>query len=90
VWREKITPDFAKVGLEYRMRRFATDVLTAGGIGLEFRATAAQSDLRIGSDIRRQVFLIFKEAVNNIARHSGASLATVEFSVAQEHLVLQV
>jgi ligand-binding sensor domain-containing protein/signal transduction histidine kinase len=76
--------------LEHRMRRFATDVLTARGIGLEFRTTATQAGLRIGTDIRRQVFLIFKEAVNNIARHSGASQATVEFSVAKEHLVLQV
>ena len=74
--------------LEHRMRRFATDVLT--GIGLEFRTTATQPDLRIGTDIRRQVFLIFKEAVNNVARHSGASLAEVEFSVAQEHLVLEI
>jgi signal transduction histidine kinase/ligand-binding sensor domain-containing protein len=76
--------------LEHRMRRFAADVLTARSIGLEFRATATQPDLRIGADIRRQIFLIFKEAVNNIARHSRASLAIVEFSVAQEHLVLQV
>jgi hypothetical protein len=63
--------------LEHRMRRFATDVLTARNIGLEFRATAPQPDLRIGADIRRQVFLIFKEAVNNIARHSRASQAIV-------------
>jgi len=76
--------------LEYRMRRFATDVLTARNIGLEFHAITAQTYLRIGADIRRQVFLIFKEAVNNIARHSGATLATVEFGVAQEHLILQV
>ena len=76
--------------LEYRMRRFATDVLTACNIDLEFRVTAAQPDLRIGADTRRQIFLIFKEAVNNIARHSGASLAAVEFSVVQEHLVLQL
>jgi signal transduction histidine kinase len=76
--------------LEHRMRRFATDVLTARSIGLEFRATGTQPDLRIGADIQRQVFLIFKEAVNNIARHSGASLATVDFGVTQEHLILQI
>jgi signal transduction histidine kinase len=57
------------------MPRFAPDVLTARSIGLEFRTTPTQPDLRIGADIRRQVFLIFKEAVNNIARHSGASRA---------------
>jgi ligand-binding sensor domain-containing protein/signal transduction histidine kinase len=76
--------------LEHRMRRFATDVLTARSISLEFRVTATQPDLRIGADIRRQVFLIFKEAVNNIARHSRASRATVELNVAQEHLTLRI
>jgi streptogramin lyase/two-component sensor histidine kinase len=76
--------------LEHRMRRFATDVLTARSIGLEFQTSATQPDLRIGAGIRRQVFLIFKEAVNNIARHSSASVATVEFGLVQEHLVLQL
>jgi len=76
--------------LEHRMRRFATDVLSARNIDLEFRETAMQPDLRLGGEIRRQIFLIFKEAISNIARHSGASLAVVEFGVMQECLVLRV
>ena len=72
------------------MRRFATDVLTARNIGLEFREMAIQPNLRLGAEIRRQIFLIFKEAINNIARHSGASNSLVEFGVAQECLVLRV
>jgi signal transduction histidine kinase len=72
------------------MRRFATDVLSACKIELEFHGMATQPDLRIGADIRRQVFLIFKQAVTNIASHSGASLAKAEFGVVQEHLALQL
>jgi signal transduction histidine kinase/streptogramin lyase len=76
--------------LEHRMRRFAGDVLSARGIDLEFQAGIGQDDLRVGADLRRQVFLIFKEAVNNIARHSGCSRARVEFKVVEDDLVLQV
>ena len=76
--------------LEHRMRRFATDVLTARNIDLDFRTMGTQPDLRIGAELRRQVFLISKEAVNNIVRHSGASLTVMEFGVAEEHLVLRV
>jgi hypothetical protein len=37
--------------LEHRMRRFATDVLTARNINLEFGQTAVRPNLRIGADI---------------------------------------
>jgi signal transduction histidine kinase len=74
--------------LAYRMRRFAGDILGACNIHLEFRAPGA--DLRVGADLRRQVFLIFKEAVTNIARHSGSTRAEVHFDVSGENLVLRV
>ena len=89
VWA--INPKHDHLGnLEYRLRRFANDVLGARNLNVEFRATAADPDLRIDADLRRQVLLIFKEAVNNIARHSGADQATVEFTVAQDSLLLRV
>jgi signal transduction histidine kinase len=72
------------------MRRFASDVMGARNIDFEFRAPAACQDLRIGADVRRQVFLIFKEAVNNIARHSGSACAEVEFDVVADNLVLRL
>jgi signal transduction histidine kinase len=76
--------------LEHRMRRFASDVLSARNIDLEFRSGAGHDDLRVGADLRRQVFLIFKEAVNNIARHSGCTHAGIEFKVVEDDLVLLV
>ncbi len=65
--------------LTRRMRRFAGDVLEARNIALEFRGLDTQPDLRVGADFRRQVFLIFKEAINNIVRHSDSTRAEVEF-----------
>jgi ligand-binding sensor domain-containing protein/signal transduction histidine kinase len=89
VWA--INPKHDHLGnLEYRLRRFANDVLGARNVNVDFRATAADPDLRVDANLRRQVLLIFKESVNNIARHSGADQATVEFTVAEDSLLLRV
>jgi signal transduction histidine kinase/ligand-binding sensor domain-containing protein len=76
--------------LEHRMRRFASDVLCARNIDLDFRASAGLGDIRVGADLRRQVFLIFKEAVNNIARHSGCTQARVDFKAVEDGLFVEI
>ena len=60
------------------MRRFASDVLTARDIALTFRSPESDLDWPVSADVRREVLLIFKETVNNVARHSGATEATIE------------
>ena len=47
-------------------------------------------DLEIGADVRRQVFLIFKESVNNAVRHSSCTRATVQFYASKDHLTLRI
>ena len=54
--------------LSLRMRRFAADVLSARGI--EFDIRIPEEDLSLGPEARRDLLLIFKESVNNAARHS--------------------
>jgi signal transduction histidine kinase len=71
-----------------RMRRFAGDLLSAADVELVFHGPA--EDRELGSDFRRQVFLVFKESVNNTARHSGCRRAEVELSVEGKDLVLRV
>ena len=76
--------------LTHRMRRFASDVFTARGIEFEFSAPGAERDLPLGAELRRQVFLVFKESVNNIVRHSACARASIEFRVARDQLTLIV
>ncbi len=76
--------------LVQRMREFAGDVFTAREIEFSFRAPAAGLELRLDADVRRQLYLIFKEAVNNAARHSGCTQAEIEFEVAPDRLLLHV
>jgi len=75
--------------LTQRMRHFASEVLSAAAIDLEFRAPEAPSDFSLGANIRREVFLIFKETINNIARHSAATRVEIDFSLNHQHLTLR-
>ncbi len=74
--------------LSQRMRRFASDTLTARDIRLRFRAP--EQDLGLDAEVRRQVFLIFKECVNNIVRHADCTDVEVDFALTDHHLSLRV
>ena len=76
--------------LSQRMRRFASDLLPGRGIELTFRAPAGVDEIHLAADVRRHVFLIFKETVTNLARHSGTTRATVDLSVDGGRLLLAV
>jgi signal transduction histidine kinase len=70
-----------------RMRRFASDVLSARNILLQFEADFG-SDVELDADARREILSIFKEGVNNIARHSACSAATIYISLEKQWLTL--
>jgi signal transduction histidine kinase/ligand-binding sensor domain-containing protein len=76
--------------LTRRMRRFAEDMCAARNIELEFRAPETDKDIRLGADLRREIFLIFKETINNIVRHSGCTAASAALKVENGILVLEV
>lgn len=76
--------------LVLRMRRFASEVFEAANIELHFRAPGIENDLRLESSVRREVFLIFKESVNNMARHSGCREAGIEFTLTDDSLALRM
>jgi hypothetical protein len=65
--------------LTYRMRRFASDAFTARDIQFRFNAPDPHHNVRLGADTRREVFLIFKEAINNMVRHSQCTEADIDF-----------
>ena len=73
-----------------RMRQHADEVFTLRGIDLRFDAPDARQDLRLGVDVRRDLLLIFKESVNNSARHSGCTRVEIDFRVERSRLFLRV
>jgi signal transduction histidine kinase len=72
------------------MRRFAQDMLGATEVELTFRAPDRSHDLPLGPELRREIFLILKESVTNVAKHAGCQKVEIEFSADRHRLHLQV
>ncbi|GAA3934697.1 hypothetical protein GCM10022406_18970 [Hymenobacter algoricola] len=73
-----------------RMRSFASDVLEARGIDLHFRTDPSVAGLKLDMRARREFFLLFKEAVNNLAKYARCRQATIALTYDQARLTLLV
>lgn len=78
------------VDLARRMRGFASDIFTNCNIEFQFHAPERDRDLRLSPEVRRDVFLIFKEAVNNVVRHSECAQARIEMTIEGRWIALSV
>jgi signal transduction histidine kinase/streptogramin lyase len=73
-----------------RMRAFANDMLAGARIELDFRSTGPLEKQKIDPEERRQIYLIFREAIHNVLRHARCNRVAVEISCADGRLVLSI
>ncbi len=73
-----------------RTRQFASDVLDPQGINWQFIASAEIEKTKLNPEQRRHLFLIFKESLNNIARHAGAKNVSMNLSLANNQLLAEI
>ncbi|MGE5106381.1 MAG: two-component regulator propeller domain-containing protein [Sphingobacteriales bacterium] len=73
-----------------RMREFATNVLEAKEIDIEFTVDETVQDITLDMEQRRDLFLLFKEAVNNVAKYSQCKNAIIRILVKDKKLLLIV
>jgi two-component sensor histidine kinase len=78
------------VDLAHRMRRFASDRFAARNIEFHFDAPNPNQNVKLGAEVRREVFLVFKESVNNIARHSGCKSAEASLKTERGTIILKL
>lgn len=87
VWT--ISPDHdSLLDLTRRIRQHAEEVFALRDIDLIFNALDSNIKLSVG--MRRDVLLIFKEAVNNAAKHSNCSRVAIDFRVDNALLFLRI
>ncbi len=75
--------------LTQRMRNFAEEVLTCRNIELRF-SNDIRPEIALPPKVRHHLFLVFKEAMHNAVRHSGATTVEVELSIAGRWLMLRI
>ena len=60
-----------------RMRSLAFNLFRAKNIEFTFRADESLNKIKLSMETRRNLFLIFKEAINNIIKYADASLVSI-------------
>ncbi len=89
VWSVNPSKDYLSE-LVQRMRWFAQDLLERSSVRLELSSPALESDLRLDPELRRHIFLIFKEAIHNALRHSRCTQINVKLVLTGGGLQLQI
>ncbi|MBK8701269.1 MAG: hypothetical protein IPN29_17695 [Saprospiraceae bacterium] len=66
-----------------KIKEFAIEILEPRGINLHFEAASLPARIKLNTTQRRHLYLIFKEAINNIAKYAQAD--EVVFSVISQN-----
>ena len=73
-----------------RMRRYAAELFDADNVHYEFEMDPSISEKKMGMELRRDFYLIYKEAVNNISKHARASHVQIKIGIEKSNLQLIV
>jgi signal transduction histidine kinase/ligand-binding sensor domain-containing protein len=73
-----------------RMREFAEEIFIEKEVRVKFRAPDEQNQIKLAMDTRRELYLIFKEAVTNAAKYSGCTALEIDFQVDGATIFLEI
>jgi signal transduction histidine kinase len=78
--------------LASRMRRFANSLFEAQNIEVAFTTFGPGHEHveKLSPDVRRELYLICKEALNNIAKHAGCTVVRVDFGIGDHEMILRI
>lgn len=85
VWAIKSENDSFENVLQ-RMNQFASEILDAKNIALDFISDETLSTSRLTMKQRKNLYLFFKEAINNAAKHSDATNISVRIFQKGHHV----
>ena len=71
-----------------RMKSFAFELLGAKDIGFEFDADDAIPKMKLPMNVRKNLYLIFKEATNNMVKYSYADKAMFAIKGEKDNLIM--
>ena len=85
VWNTKPENDSLE-SLIVRMREYSAEALEAAGISFTLESPEALNNVKLNMQQRKNLYLIFKEAVNNLAKYSNTKKAFISLSIRKNFL----
>lgn len=76
--------------LEKKIKNYGYELLTPGGISCTYEIAPEAEKVLVHMEVRKNILLIIKEAINNVAKYSHASHATVSLMMKGDTLQLQI
>lgn len=73
-----------------RMRSFAFELLGSKQIDFEFKVDEEIPKLKLPMEARKNLYLIFKESINNMVKYAQADKAMLELKGHQDHLTMMI
>jgi signal transduction histidine kinase len=73
-----------------KMKEFATEILEPSGVSYEFSGEETLMNIPLDAMTRKNIFLIFKEALNNAAKYSGADVIRINIRNTGRSLILTI
>jgi two-component system, NarL family, sensor histidine kinase UhpB len=89
IWSVNPVNDSLK-GIMLRLREYAQPLAESKNIAFELRADEAIENLNLSMEIRRNLYLIVKEAINNLIKYSEATEASVYFQQDKKGIVVTI
>jgi signal transduction histidine kinase len=74
----------------FRVRQFAADLLGAKGISWTLQAPPEFDKIKLNPQQRRHIFLIFKEAIANSARHAHCDSVWLSLGIVHNQIVGEI
>jgi signal transduction histidine kinase/ligand-binding sensor domain-containing protein len=73
-----------------RMREFASGALEPKNVDIDFHVDEHVPHIKLNMEARRDLFLIFKEAINNVAKYSHCTNVMINVSYADKSLLMKI
>ncbi len=78
------------VALQHRLTAFAQEICSAKNIDLHFDVSERIAKIKLHPEVRRNLLLIAKEALHNMAKYSGSSTVTVKIDADGQQIFVRV
>jgi signal transduction histidine kinase len=84
-------PRFDNVeGMIGKMKKYAIPLLHANNITYNFNADGVGMLNEVRGEVRQNIFLIFKEALNNMIKYADASTCSVNLKLSDNNFILEI